>query len=218
MTTPHDPSDRAARVADVRHRLPAGTPGVTVAGRILLARHGETEAKHRRMLLGRHELALTDEGRRQAEELAAIVAGDGIVRLYASPLGRTVETAEIVAARIGVQPILDERLTETDKGRWEGRLRADVKAAAPELYRSLRREPETFRFPGGESLIEHQLRVRAALSDIARSPLPALVVAHDGTIRCALALGHHRGLAAFGEPKVPNARPIPFDTRWLGDA
>jgi probable phosphoglycerate mutase len=191
---------------------------VTVPGTILLARHGETEAKHRRMLLGRHELALTDEGRRQAEELAAIVAGDGIVRLYASPLGRTVETAEIVAARIGVQPILDQRLTETDKGLWEGRLRADVKAAAPELYRSLRREPETFRFPGGESLLEHQLRVRAALFDIARGPLPALVVAHDGTIRCALALGHHRGLAAFGEPKVPNARPIPFDTRWLGDA
>jgi broad specificity phosphatase PhoE len=191
---------------------------VTFPGRILLARHGETEAKHRRMLLGRHEMPLTEEGRRQAEELAAVVAGDGIVRLYASPLGRTVETAAIVAARIGVPPILDERLAETDKGRWEGRLRADVKAADPELYRSLRREPELFRYPGGESLLEHQLRVREALSDVARGPLPALVVAHDGTIRCALALGHLRGLAAFRELTVPNARPIPFDVRWLGDA
>jgi probable phosphoglycerate mutase len=186
--------------------------------RILLARHGETDAKRWRMIVGRHELPLNEEGRRQAHELAAAVAADGIARLYASPMGRTVETARIVGARIGLEPILDERLIETDKGRWEGRLRAEVKAAERDVYRQLREDPERFRFPGGETLAEHQARVRAALADIAGGPLPALVVSHDGTIRCALALGHPRGLAARPEFKVPNAVAIPFDPRWLDGA
>jgi broad specificity phosphatase PhoE len=185
-------------------------------GSILLARHGETDAKRQRMLLGRHELPLNAEGRRQAAELATAVAGDGLVRLYASPAGRAVETAAIVAARIGLEPILDERLAETAKGRWEGRLRAEVKAAEPELYGELRRAPERFRFPEGESLGEHQRRVRSALAEIAGGPLPALVICHDGTIRCALALGHPDGLAAWRELTVPNAQPLAFDERWLG--
>ena len=186
------------------------------SGRILLARHGETDAKRRRMLLGRHELPLNAEGRRQAAALAAEVSGHGLVRLYASPAGRAVETAAIVAARTGLRPILDDRLAETAKGRWEGRPRAAVKAAEPELYRELRSAPEGFRFPEGESLREHQRRARAALAEIAGGPLPALVVCHDGTIRCALALGHPAGLAAWREFSVPNAEVIAFDERWLG--
>jgi probable phosphoglycerate mutase len=185
-------------------------------GSILLARHGETDAKRRRMLLGRHELRLNAQGRRQAAELAAAVAGDGLVRLYASPAGRALETAAIVAARTGLEPIVDERLAETAKGRWEGRVRAEVKRTEPQLYRALRRAPERFRFPEGESLREHQRRVRSVLAEIAAGPLPALVVCHDGTIRCALALGHPDGLAAWREFTVPNAQPIHFDERWLG--
>src|SRR5688500_4179329 len=119
-------------------------------GRILLARHGETDAKRRRMVLGRHELPLNAEGRRPAPAPAAAVAGHGLVRLYARPAGRAVETAEIVAALIGLEPILDDRLVETAKGRWEGRLRAEVKASEPDLYRELRRDPQRFRFPDGE--------------------------------------------------------------------
>jgi probable phosphoglycerate mutase len=183
--------------------------------RILLARHGETAAKRRGMLLGRRELPLTDEGRRQAERLGDGLVGAGIVRLYASPTGRTMETAEIVGARIGLEPIVEERLIETDKGRWEGEIRAEVKKREPERYDVLRRTPHRFRYPGGEALHEHLRRVRAALDDIARGPLPALVVCHDGTIRCALALGLDGDLRAAREIPVPNAEPIPFDTRWL---
>jgi probable phosphoglycerate mutase len=209
----------------------AGAPGVQVAvrrsrgtaayrramppGRILLARHGETAATRRGMLLGRRELPLTRDGRRQAERLAAAVADAGLVRLYASPSGRTLETAAIVGARLGLEPVVDERLIETDKGRWEGRPRAAVKVGEPHLYRVLRHAPHRFRYPGGEALVEHQRRVRAALADVARGPLPALLVCHAGTIRVALALGLSGGLQAAREIAVPNAEPIPFDARWV---
>jgi broad specificity phosphatase PhoE len=93
-----------------------GTDSVGMHGRaILLARHGETEAKRHRMLLGRRDAPLTAEGRRQAAELAAAVAAESLVRLYTSPLRRALETAEIVGGRIGLEPISDERLVETDK-------------------------------------------------------------------------------------------------------
>jgi broad specificity phosphatase PhoE len=186
--------------------------------RILLARHGETAAKRRGMLLGRRELPLTDTGRRQAERLGEKLVDAGIVRLYTSPTGRTVETAEIVGARIGLEPIVEARLIETDKGRWEGEIRAEVKKREPERYAVLRRAPHRFRYPGGEALHEHLSRVRDALDDIAHGALPALVVCHDGTIRCALALGLDGDLARAREITVPNAEPIPFDERWLRTA
>ena len=184
-------------------------------GRILLARHGETPASRWRIVLGRRELQLTERGRRQAERLADAVAGTGIVRLYASPSGRTMQTAAIVGRRIGLETIVDERLTETHKGRWEGRRRDEVKAREPHVYDRLRRTPHRFRYPEGEALAEHQRRVRAALHDIARGPLPALLVCHAGTIRVALAIGLEGGLAAAREISVPNAEPIAFDERLV---
>jgi broad specificity phosphatase PhoE len=78
----------------------------------------------------------------------------------------------------------------------------EAKAADSARYRALRREPGRFGFPRGESLAEHQARVRAALSEIAADPSPALVVCHYGTIRCAMALGHPRGLGAWREFRV----------------
>jgi broad specificity phosphatase PhoE len=186
-------------------------------GRILLARHGETPATRRRLVLGRRELQLTERGRRQAERLAEAVAGAGLARIYASPTGRTMQTAAIVGARIGLATIVDERLVETHKGRWEGRRRDEVKAREPRVYDALRRAPHRFRYPGGEALAEHQHRVRAALRDVARGPLPALLVCHAGTIRVALALGLDGGLSEAREISVPNAEPIAFDERLVLD-
>jgi broad specificity phosphatase PhoE len=184
-------------------------------GRILLARHGETAAKRRRLFLGRSELQLNEAGRAQAERLADAVAGAGLVRLYASPSGRTMHTAAIVGSRIGLSTIADERLVETHKGRWERRRRDEVKARERHVYDALRRAPHRFRYPGGEALHEHQHRVRAALEDIARGPLPALIVCHAGTIRVALALGLAGGIAEAREISVPNAEPIVFDERLV---
>jgi broad specificity phosphatase PhoE len=184
-------------------------------GRILLARHGETPASRLRVFVGRRELQLTERGLRQAERLADAVAEAGIVCLYASPSGRTMQTAAIVGARIGLETIVNERLTETHKGRWEGRRRDEVKAREGHVYDRLRRAPHRFRYPEGEALLEHQRRVRAALHDIARGPLPALLVCHAGTIRVALALGLEGGLAAARDISVPNAEPIAFDERLV---
>jgi broad specificity phosphatase PhoE len=173
---------------------------------ILLARHGETDDNRPPLRFqGRRDTPLNDTGRAQAAQLAQRVEGEGFRALYTSDLSRARETAEIVGRSIGLEPVVDARFAESDRGEWEGRLMDDVAAEDPERYAAWRRAGERFRFPGGESLREHMDRVIAALADIAETgPLPALVVCHGGTIRVALCHADSRGLDAFHDPDVPN--------------
>jgi broad specificity phosphatase PhoE len=180
-------------------------------GGILLARHGETNDNLEPFRFqGFTDTPLNDTGRRQAHELAEKVAGDRIASLWSSDLSRARETAEIVGARIGLTPTFDARLREGCRGRWEGHLMVDIERQEPELYAAWRRPDPQFRFPGGESLLEQQRRVHAALSDIhAAGPLPALVVCHGGSIRVMLCARDPRGLAAFHDFDVPNVAVVP---------
>jgi hypothetical protein len=75
----------------------------------------------------------------------------------------------------------------------------------PDAYAAWQRGDVGFRFPGGESLAEHVERVGAALDDVDRGPLPALVVCHGGTVRAALVARGERPLGDFQRIPVPNA-------------
>lgn len=181
---------------------------------ILLARHGETDhnvAPPR--VQGSIDIPLNDRGREQAAELAAAVRDRDVATLYSSHLARARETAEIVARELAVEVVVDERLAESHRGEWEGRLLEEIEREEPERWAAWRKGGEAFRFPGGESLREHAHRVAAALEDIGSGLLPALVVCHGGTIRCAFALQHPRGLDAFHELEVPNAQPMELGAR-----
>jgi alpha-ribazole phosphatase len=176
---------------------------------IWLARHGETTWNKDRRFQGRLDVPLNDRGREQARALAERAAGHGFVALYASPLARARETAEIVGERIGLEPRLDDRLRESDVGDWAGRHKEDIARDEPEAWAAFLAAGEDFRFPGGESLAEQQRRVIAALVEITqRHELPALVVCHRGVIRCALAHTHRRGLDTYHEWTVPNGELV----------
>ncbi len=181
-------------------------------GGILLARHGETNDNLEPFRFqGWTDTPLNDTGRRQAHELAERVTGAGIASLWASDLSRARETAEILGARIGLTPALDARLREGCRGRWEGHLMRDIERAEPERYAAWRRGGAQFRFPEGESLLEHQARVEAALEDIHDAgPAPALVVCHGGSIRVMLCARDPRGLDAFHDFEVPNVAVVPL--------
>jgi broad specificity phosphatase PhoE len=178
-----------------------------VSGRgIVLARHGETNDNREPIRVqGFTDTPLNDTGRRQAAELAERAVAYGFRTLWASDLSRARETAEIVGARIGLEPRLDPRLREANRGRWEGSLFIDIERAEPELYAAWRRAGPDFRFPGGESLLDQQRRVSECVDDAERTAeLPALLVCHGGSIRVMLCLGDPRGLDAFHEFDVPN--------------
>ena len=187
---------------------------------ILLARHGETDDNVPPLRFqGQRDTPLNDTGRAQARELAERVAAldPPVAALWSSDLSRARETAEIVGARIGLEPRLDARLREGWRGEWEGFLFDEIAARDPERYAAWR-SPNAeigFHFPGGETLAQQQARVLACLQEIAAGPLPAVAVCHGGSIRATLCADDPRGLAAFHAFAVPNVALVPVEQAVL---
>jgi probable phosphoglycerate mutase len=183
---------------------------------ILLARHGQTDfnAPPTR-IQGSIDPPLNELGRSQARELAELVAGEGLRAVYASDMQRARQTAEIVGERVGLEPIVEARVREAGWGAWEGRLVEDIAREEPEHWQAWLRAGESFRFPSapgkpGESLAEHMARTLAALEDVRRGPLPALVVCHGGTIRVAIASQDPAGLDAYHHYHPRNGELVRF--------
>jgi broad specificity phosphatase PhoE len=172
---------------------------------IHLARHGQTAYNHEGRFQGHLPVPLNATGRQQAAALAEVAAGVQIVSLWCSPLLRARETADAVAARIGLEPIEDARFVETDTGDWTDRSFADVRAEDPDGFARYERSDPSFRYPGGESFAEQSARVQAGLADLRARPaaLPALVVCHRGVIRLALAVA--LGDEGAGASEIANA-------------
>ena len=155
---------------------------------LVLVRHGQTDDNAAGLILGHRDPPLSDHGRDQARRLAASLRETEVAAVWTSPLRRARETAEIVAAGRGISPIPCAELIESYRGRWEGFPVARLAREEPRLFEAFVSGEEDFRFPGGESLLEQRLRTRDALDRIVQGALPAVVVAHAGTVRAALAL------------------------------
>jgi broad specificity phosphatase PhoE len=105
--------------------------------------------------------------------------------VYASPLTRARETAQVIAEPRGLTPILVGDLREIEVGEVDGLAFDDYPA---ELQDGLLRAPERVRFPGGESYADMRGRVtRAVRGIVARHPGATVgVVTHAGPLRALL--------------------------------
>lgn len=152
---------------------------------LIVARHGRTAANARGLLLGRADPPLDEEGVRQAGALAAACASLDVAAVVSSPLGRCRQTAERVAAAVGVPVEVDERWIELDYGELDGRPTSEVPA---ETWAAWRADLEWCP-PGGESIAALGRRVRAACDDLVE-PARArdvVVVSHVSPIKAAVA-------------------------------
>ena len=136
---------------------------------LLLVRHGETDWNAAGRLQGHTDRPLNEYGRRQARELAERLVGERIAAVYTSDLARARETAEIIAAPLGLEVVLEPGLREKNWGNWEG-LTADERASIEYA---------------GESTEAHRERVLDALNRIveAHPGERVVVVTHGGSLR-----------------------------------
>jgi broad specificity phosphatase PhoE len=156
--------------------------------RIFLVRHGATLLSAEDRFAGATDVPLSEEGRGQAQRLALRLSFEKIAAVYASPLGRTMETATILAQphQLTVQP--REALREISHGHWEQLTRHEVEKKFPEEASEWDKDPYTFAPAGGETGLEVTARALPALLEIVRShpDTNVLLVSHKATIRLLL--------------------------------
>jgi broad specificity phosphatase PhoE len=154
---------------------------------ILLARHGETDWNRKGRFQGHADPPLNEAGRAQAADLSLALAAEELAAVYTSPLQRAAETAAVVAAAHGLEPVPVEALREVDVGSWQGLTRAEVETRFPEQFTRWLDYGQGWE--DGESYDEMGRRVVAALLELATAHAGEriLVVTHGGPIRAAFA-------------------------------
>ena len=171
--------------------------------RVLLVRHGRSTSNAQGTLAGRTAgVHLDDVGRTQVSKLADQLAATRITHLIASPLERTVETAQIIAKaqkKISRPKVRrDPELLECDYGTWSGKKLKDL-AGGP-LWPQVQAHPSAVTFPGGESVLGAATRSIAACRSWASIGAKqegdagvVVVVSHADIIKSILAdaLGMH---------------------------
>lgn len=164
---------------------------------VLLVRHGSTSTTGS-VLPGRARgLHLSERGEQEAEAVATrIGARDGVGAVVASPLERTRETARPIARATANRVRTASGLVECDFGEWTGRKLSELRRLKE--WSAVQNSPSTFRFPGGESFLEMQQRIWAALERlVAAHPSQTVVaVSHADPIKAAvaMAMGTHLDL------------------------
>jgi broad specificity phosphatase PhoE/ribonuclease HI len=183
-----DPAAEAVVLEDEVQPTAEPAPVVTTVTHLL--RHGQTEHTPERRFSGRNELPLSLTGRAEAEAAAARAAGLGVEVIVASPLRRTRETAEIVAAALGLPVTFDPDLVELDFGDIEGLTFDEARAKHPLAARRFMTDISVAA-PGGESITDVGTRVARARRRILseHSGKTVLIVSHVTPIKLFLAAG-----------------------------
>jgi broad specificity phosphatase PhoE len=156
---------------------------------ILLVRHGHTESNSggpRALLAGWADVALSEAGRRESDELRVRLAAAEWTAVYSSSSVRALETA-----RRALDPRWHSRirvlaeLREIHCGSLDGKPLEAIQRNHPELWRrnQLKNDPD-FRWPDGESYAELRARALAVLDRIAEENPDGHVLAftHAGIV------------------------------------
>ena len=155
-------------------------------------RHAVTSHTGHKLTGWMPDVHLTDQGREQAEATAARLAGVPFKAIYSSPIERTLETAEIVAAHHGLRVRTRPNLGEVRYGKWTNRSFKTL--VRTKLWSTVQRYPSGVRFPDGETLREVQAR---AVKEVERIRLDhpkqtVCVVSHADVIK--LVAAHYLGV------------------------
>lgn len=145
-----------------------------------LVRHGEVD-NPRKVLYGRLPgYHLSDDGRVMAKAAADFLAGRDVTLLRSSPMDRTVESAEPVAAQFGLDLVVDERLIEP-WNHFEGMTFGVGNGALRRPGRHWVQLRNPFRPSWGEPYVEIAARMLAVMSDAAQAAAghEAVCVSHQ---------------------------------------
>jgi probable phosphoglycerate mutase len=182
---------------------------------IVLVRHGRTSLTEARKISGGDgdDPDLSEVGVQDASAVARALSGIGskgpwqriapISAIVASPMNRTLQTAEIIAKQHGLKVTENENLREISFGDWDGLSHDEAQANDASLWQAWRGSWSVSP-PNGESLEVFDQRLQLARQQIVErhAGKTVVVVAHVMPIRGFLRWAFDAAAAAYWRPQV----------------
>lgn len=159
---------------------------------IYFVRHGQTEWNAIRRMQGQWNSDLSELGRAQAKVNGELLSGLGIESMFASPLDRTMQTAEIINEHLNLPITYDERIMEWDCGDWSGHLYDEVRVKWAAEWAALEADRFNYRGPNCENYPDMFERARPFIDELLdHSASRIAVVSHGmiGKVMIAILLG-----------------------------
>lgn len=155
---------------------------------LVLVRHGETDWNRDRRIQGHTDIELSDHGREQSQRLALRLSREPIQAIYSSDLLRAHQTADPIAAALGLPVHATPLLREVSFGLWEGLTVPEVEAGWPVEYAAWREDSVRYRAPDGEWIEELQKRAMGCVAELlaAHPGQTVVVVGHGGSVKAIL--------------------------------
>lgn len=180
---------------------------------VCVTRHGETDWNVSGILQGWFDVPINERGRHQARQLAAAFAGADFAAVWASPLVRARETAEIVAAALRLPPpSCHDGLKERHFGAIQGVPKSELAELNPVLLQQILRRNPAAEFEGGESMDEFADRILAAFADIgARHRGARVLVITHGWVMDVVA----RHIGGLARNTILNLKRKNGESLWL---
>jgi probable phosphomutase (TIGR03848 family) len=144
---------------------------------VILLRHGRSTSNTAHTLAGRSDgVDLDALGREQAQTVVTRIGDLPVKAIVRSPLLRCERTVEPLAAALGLQPLVEDRIIEVDYGSWTGRKIGEL--VKEPLWQVVQQQPSAAVFPDGEGLAQVQARAVAAIREHDRR----LTTEHGGDV------------------------------------
>ncbi len=154
-----------------------------MAKTLTLIRHGSIDANERNLLVGATDSSLNQRGKIEAVNVAEMLQKRRFHCIYCSPLLRCRQTADEIASKLDLEPLIDDDLREIDFGDWEGKSIEHIKQNNPAALDRWVNDFSGFAIPGGDSVKAFQKRIDAFLTKILYAQdVRAMAVTHGGVI------------------------------------
>lgn len=151
-------------------------------GTFYLVRHGTSVANERRIYSSiiEQDMGLSELGKKQVLGVAEFLADKKIRGIYSSPFKRAIQTSEAISKKSGCEIETIEALREMNCGKWEGYTEMQIQEKFRNAWKGWHYDPQNNPIPGGESLMEVQVRALPVFNSIVKKSKGknAVIVTH----------------------------------------
>lgn len=156
---------------------------------IFLIRHGESQQNIDDVLSGITDIPLSDKGKHQCATLAQYFENIQVDRVFATPLQRARDSAELIFRKHKHSIGILESLIEFNYGEYEGYRRSDYENSKDRIIQQWITSPSNLTFPGGDNIQAHAQKTLSSITDLAKENNGKVIacISHRTTIRLILA-------------------------------